>query len=145
MYAVPLAGIILSLSLPIIVVSSSLYFRHKREELWHETARIALEKGQPVPARPPSDDELRHQPPPGVDLDEWHRRREDRRRWKDIRAGLILLATGIALYVGLGSRGPAAIAGYVLIGVGCALLLSGLLQAVFSRQHERSGTQPPPA
>ena len=32
----------------------AMYFAHRRRVLWHETARIALEKGQPLP--PPSPD-----------------------------------------------------------------------------------------
>ncbi len=49
-------GILLGLILPLagialagVVVVCSLYFQHRRREMWHETARVALEKGQPLP------------------------------------------------------------------------------------------------
>ena len=36
----------------IIVPSVALYFYNRRQQMWHETARLALEKGQPVPTAP---------------------------------------------------------------------------------------------
>ena len=36
-----------------MVVFCGMYFQHRRRILWHETARIALEKGQPVPEASP--------------------------------------------------------------------------------------------
>lgn len=41
---------IVVLAVGCIIVVSGMYFEHRRRQLWHETARIALEKGQPVPA-----------------------------------------------------------------------------------------------
>src|SRR5437660_1130186 len=35
-----------------VMALGGMYFRHRQIALWHETARVALEKGQPVPAAP---------------------------------------------------------------------------------------------
>ncbi|MBS0632986.1 MAG: hypothetical protein JSS11_13820 [Verrucomicrobia bacterium] len=74
--------------------------RYQRAKMWHETARLALEKGQPLPDR--ADD-------PGRGArdyrgtgrcDRWNR--WDRRdHWGYLRRGLIQLAVGAALYFAL--------------------------------------------
>jgi hypothetical protein len=99
-----------------VMALGGMYFAHRRRELWHQTARLALEKGQPLP--------------PPLEHDEMgeHRRRSSPHR--DFRAGLILIGTGIGLYVflekvhGNGAGYVGAIPG--LIGV--ALLVSGWLR-----------------
>jgi hypothetical protein len=99
-------GIMLSL-LTIILVG----MRHKQERrrLWHETARLALEKGQPLP--PP--DEAPHA---GTT--------------NDFRVGLILVAIGAACYIAIEDRDKlvlAAVPGFV----GLALVINGVLARVF--------------
>ena len=49
---VPLAGMLLPiviLALPVALTAVGLYFRSKERERWHETVRLALEKGHPIP------------------------------------------------------------------------------------------------
>ena len=65
------------------ITVSSLYFQHQRKRLWHETARIALEKGQPVPSTSPEKKTDR----PRQDLNQ-----------HDLRAGLILMAAGAGIF-----------------------------------------------
>lgn len=63
-------------------------FRLYQTKLWHDTARLALEKGLPLP-------------PP---LEPWDRGCSRSSRgfgWWDIRRGLVLLAVGGALYLAL--------------------------------------------
>ena len=94
----------------IFIVFRSIQRRH---ELWHETARVALEKGQPLPPMPAD-----VAPSP-----------EQAMPTNDIRTGLILIAGGAGLYLFLGSLISRSM-GYVgaIPGfIGVALLLFGLL------------------
>lgn len=71
----------------IVVVAISRYFRWKRQQLWHETARLALEKGQPLPSEPLGScggDGRYGFGPVG-----------------DLRRGLILIAVAGGLYLGM--------------------------------------------
>jgi len=117
----PVAGIILTG----VIVVCSMYFQNRRREMWHLTARLALEKGQPLPVLP--DDEPR----------------ESSRSWdnpmNDLRSGLVCLGVGVGLYLflgnfinpGLGYVG--AIPGFV----GVALLVTGLVR-MFAPKREAS-------
>jgi Domain of unknown function (DUF6249) len=92
---------------------------HRREKLWHETARVALEKGQPLPPMPAeaAPSPVKAGPP------------------NDIRTGLVLVALGAGLYLFLDTF-VARNLGYVgaIPGfIGLALLFYGLLSAVFKR------------
>lgn len=92
---------------------AGMYFHHQRQRLWHETARVALERGQPVP--PQSGDEP---------SDHAHGRGEG----NDVRAGLILIAVGFGLFLffsGMRARELAFI-GAIPGLIGAALLLYGL-------------------
>ena len=124
---IPLAGIILAG----VIVVSAMYFHYRRREMWHQTARLALEKGQPLPSLPNDQAPNRNQ------------RRDG--NTNDIRAGLILLATGAGLYVFLGTflgRGlgyVGAIPGFI----GVALLLNGLFAAFSARNNPTPSDRPP--
>ncbi|HYP16444.1 MAG TPA: DUF6249 domain-containing protein [Opitutus sp.] len=52
-----------------------MYFQHRRRELWHATARIALEKGQPIPEPSPDAPYPAWQTPAGAKLDPRQRAR----------------------------------------------------------------------
>ena len=109
-----IGGLIIGLVLPI----AAIYFYHRRQQLWHETARIALEKGQPLPMLPENVSTVKS---PG----------------NDIRSGLILIAVGAGLIVFFyysWLRYLGAIPGCI----GVALLLYGVLKALF-------GGKPAPA
>jgi hypothetical protein len=89
------------------------YFRWKRAQQWHETARLALEKGQPLPK-----DEL-----DCISNRGWKHDRPWRVSW-DVRRGLVLIAVGTALYFAL----PAGVNLWAAIPafIGVAFLLFGL-------------------
>src|SRR5882672_8919863 len=74
---IPLAGMLLGG----IIAYNAMHFKAESRRQWHETARIALEKGQPLP-RLPDDDE-----PVPSDVPK-------RSGNGDIRSGLILIAVG---------------------------------------------------
>ena len=110
----------------VVAIVGGLITANRRQAMWHETARVALEKGQPMPKSP---DE--------VDVEQ----EEKQSTGGDIRAGLILIAVGGGLYLFLGSIGGSKI-GYVgaIPGfIGVALLLFGLISLAFKRND------PPPA
>lgn len=99
----------------LILAAIRLYYRHQREKLWHDTARTALEKGQPVPLSSSLGGEARG----GT---------------QDLRSGLIILAVGVAFFFAdrAGLPAQAKLPAYILTGVGVALLLSALFRLVFS-------------
>ena len=118
-------AIIGGILIAVVTIIGGLLIANRRQAMWHETARVALEKGQPLPRMPDEDDEEKP---------------AKNEAGGDIRAGLILIAVGAGLYVFLGSMGGSRI-GYVgaIPGfIGVALLLFGLLSLVFKRKN------PPP-
>lgn len=123
---IPVAGMIFAG----VIIVCTMYYNNRRRELWHETARLALEKGQPLPALP-NDDEP-------------HRRRHDD-RGNDIRDGLICIGVGLGLYLFLGSFIGRSL-GYVgaIPGfIGVALLLHGVFAAFTRRKNPDHDTLPP--
>lgn len=108
-YLIPLAGMAFG------IVALVMAFKEKlqKRSLRYELLKIALEKGQPLPA------EL---------LDE---KTSDRVQRDDRRSGIILVAIGIALYVFLGLLVPAYAVKWVALlpgFIGLALLLNWALE-----------------
>lgn len=127
---VPVAGIVFGG----VITVTSMYFKHQKQRMWHETARIALEKGQPIPAPFAERTRRPHDGMAKLDLDK-----------HDLKAGLILIATGAGLALFLGAVGDSWKVGYVgaipgLIGV--ALVLHWLF--VTSRVCKKTQLPPPP-
>jgi hypothetical protein len=122
---IPITAIAGGLALTGVIIVFGLKFAQRRQELWHETARIALEKGQPLPPLPA---DMRHEKHPNKN--------------SDFRAGLILVATGAGLYLFFASFLPAlrflaAIPGFI----GVALLLYAALSALFARKGQPDADQ----
>ena len=94
----------------------------RQHELWHETARVALEKGQPLPPLPEG---MKPESKPES-------------RSNDFRSGLILLGVGGGLYVFFVAmnlhflRFVGAIPGFI----GVALLLFGLGSLAFGDKND---------
>jgi hypothetical protein len=112
--------------LVIAIVASALYYQHQRQKLWHETARLALEKGQPLPP---------------TRIGNLNAVVQLRTGQNDIRTGLILIAAGIGIAIffsGFGTRDMVSI-GAIPGAIGVALLLSGL----FSRSKSPTEDRPP--
>lgn len=115
-----ISAILGGLSFTILLIIFGLKFVQRRQELWHETARVALEKGQPLPPLP-------QDMKPAKEPD----------RATDFRTGLVMIATGAGLYLFFAAfiaplRFLAAIPGFI----GVALLLFGLLNAWFGRKDQ---------
>lgn len=111
---VPIAGMIFAG----VMAIAGMYFSHQRKRLWHDTARLALEKGQPLPPALETQDRpsSRH-----------HRHRER----NDLRTGLILLAVSAGIYLFLRSvrAGEAANIAAIPGFIGIALLILGMFSA----------------
>ncbi|MCX6954020.1 MAG: DUF6249 domain-containing protein [Verrucomicrobia bacterium] len=122
---IPIAGIVLAG----VVAVSAMYFHHRRREMWHETARIALEKGQPVPPLDPHEE---------AEKAEYAK---DRTADHDLRGGMVLIAVGAGLWLMLGAIAPnARYIGAIPGFIGIALLLYALLT-----RKNRQPPQDPPA
>lgn len=125
-HLIAITGITGGVLLTAVIIVFGLRFVQRRQELWHETARVALEKGQPLPPLPR---ELQADPAPP----------------SDFRTGLVLVATGLGLYFffislfGGWMRFVGAIPGFI----GVALLLYATLNALLGRKDATSSARPP--
>ena len=125
----------LTLGLVAVVAIFAIYFQNKERERWHETARRAIEKGQPVPL-----------PDPESHTDT--RVNRHRKRMGLVVAGLVNLGVGICLYFAFG-RIPGAEQGrvFVLIPafIGAAFLVAVIIDALFSpRPFDTDDDRPRP-
>lgn len=111
----------------IVVIVGGLIIAHHRQKLWHETARLALEKGQPLP---PGPDQLISGQPIAPTAET---ARANRIRGYLI-GGLINVAVGAGLYLGL-SQISGALANFAAIPgfIGVALLLAGAADILLTR------------
>jgi hypothetical protein len=119
---IAVTAIIGGLCLTAVIIIFGLKHAQRTQELWHETARLALEKGLPMP---PTPEELRVRTAREAAND-------------DFRSGLISLAAGIGLYYFLGAflgRALGAV-GFIPMLVGLAMLLHAGLSAWFSRKNK---------
>ncbi|HEX2861294.1 MAG TPA: DUF6249 domain-containing protein [Lacunisphaera sp.] len=113
--------------LTIVIIIGGLIIAHHRQKFWHETARLALEKGHPLPAPLDASTADKDQPYNPA---------------SDIRTGLIMIATGAGLYLFFLSlfNGWMKFVGAIPGFIGVALLLYGSLHALFGR---KSPSRPP--
>ena len=117
----------------VAIVALALSFKHRQRQMWHETARLALEKGQPLPPMP-GDDKSRAAGGPGGEKMIYH----------DVRGGLVLIAVGAALWLTSPPHGGGwRVIGAVPLFTGVALLLFALLRGLMSLIGNR-GKNPPP-
>jgi len=105
---------------------SGMYFHHRKQELWHQTARLALEKGQPLPTF--------------GDVVEPAAPATPQTRWRGLMiGGLINLGVGAGLFVALGQLPNASFnVGYFgcIPGfIGIALLIGALVEGLASRSR----------
>lgn len=124
---VPVVAIIFGCTIAL----AGMYFQHQKKRLLHDTARLALEKGQPLPTdllNQLSSEEVVEKPA------------APRKPSDDIRTGLILIAVGVGIYLFFEAlsvekmRFAGAIPG--LIGV--ALLIFGAVSAALARNKSDS-------
>lgn len=113
-----------------ILGSAAMVFEHQRKKLAHDIARLALEKGQPVPPQF-ADEEHRHSHLTSNGFP--HR---------DLRSGLVLIGVGAGVYLFLNAVADPRVAllGAVPGFIGIALVINWLLVRLMSRKQNN----PPP-
>ena len=120
---IAIAGIAANALVASVVIIYGLKFVKRRKELWHETARIALEKGQPIPP-------MSEAKPSKTDANS-----------EELRYGLVFIASGagLALFLGTVAGSGLAYIGAIPGFIGVALLLNALINT------RRKRTETPPA
>lgn len=135
---IPFFGMLIPLvifSMVLIIVVAGQYFKNQDQKLWHETARIALEKGQPIPGAPANIREA---------LD---KKTEPRAAGRgDVKAGLILIAIAAGLYLGGGEMNVPTAGVYIPGFIGVALLCNALIIYLTTNKNREtpSSNQPTP-
>lgn len=100
-------GMVMSFAVPLLLVAVILYYKHRRMRLIHETIARLAERGLPVPP------ELMDPP---------------RARHFGLRAGLVLVALGIALAAFFFESGGPASIGLIPGLMGLALLTAWVIE-----------------
>ena len=112
----PIIAVVMGCSVPIVIVSLLFYFRHRKNQMLHETIRAMVEKGVPIPPEMfKTVDNAPKQPR------------------NDMRTGLILIGIGSGLAF-LGTSG----AGFIVLFLGAAFLI-----ASFFEKKKPNDEQPP--
>lgn len=131
---IPIIAIAFGCTIALVSIVSSGISRRRQEELWHETARVALEKGQPLPPR------IEAEPGRPVGTPNPSARREK----SDLRSGLILLSLGAGLFLAFGGRdGSAAYFAAIPGFIGLALLLNAAIEGLTKRSPDKSDNTAP--
>lgn len=113
---------------------AGMFFEHQRKKLAHDVARLALEKGQPVPPEFAGEEHRRS-----------HRSSPDLNH-HDLRGGLVLIGVGAGVFLFLKavSGFNVALLGTVPAFIGIALVVNWLLVRRLGR-NQSSNNPPPPA
>ncbi|MDX2186249.1 MAG: DUF6249 domain-containing protein [Opitutaceae bacterium] len=97
--------------------------KRERERLWHETARIAIEKGQPLPPMPADLSGANE-----VNISSLINQSRVRTPFRDLRAGLLLGGLGAGLFLGIPDDFTFfRVCSFILMGLGAARILSGII------------------
>lgn len=126
-----IGGLLLALVIPVV----ALILHHRKRQLWHETARLALEKGQPLPPSQVEADDAELTPPPGVSFAEWQAAKRAESRSHATKGGLVLIAVGggiIAFFSAMGSKNFGMI-GTIPGFIGIALLIHAVCESFFDK------------
>lgn len=120
---VPIAGLVFAA----VFGLAGMYFHHRKQELWHQTARVALEKGQPLP---PMLEGMENAPTNYAN---------PQARWRGyFIGGLINIGVGAALYIALGqipnTHFNVGYFGLIPGFVGVALLIGAAVEAFVSKK-----------
>ena len=105
---VAIMGMVAGFGLPLALVATVLYYKHRKVQMNHETITRLVEKGLPIPP------ELMEPPRKGN---------------AGLRGGLVLLALGIALSVFFAGWGPGWSIGLIPGLMGIALLVAWKIES----------------
>lgn len=123
-----------------------MYLGHRRRVLWHETARIALEKGQPIPVPPPDScgnwSDASAYPRSGSPAEFSHQRARHRSRGLLI-SGMVNIAVGLGMYVAFSQfAGKAAYAGAIPAFIGVAFIAGAAIELWFAPKPPQTSARP---
>lgn len=118
---IPIVGIVMGCSIPIIVVALALYFSHRKHKMLHETVRAMVEKGVPIP--PELFNQAKNESPFADSA---------KRPRNDLRTGLIMTCLGVGIVLFIGKPG------WIILFLGVAFLLI----ASFGKKN-KNDDQPP--
>jgi len=143
-----LIPIFLFLMIAVVIIGSiigPLYFKNQREKMWNETARLAIEKGQPIPEMPISEMETRKPASKSAFTPENEAAYLRAQVRREVKIGLICLAAGIALSVHISMNQGWAIGSVgALPGlIGLAFLLNAWITARSAAKIPLSDASPP--
>ena len=119
---IPIVGIVMGCSIPIVIVISVCYFNHRKTKILHETVRAMVEKGVPIPPEllSKSGGDWQQNCPPGTSPFQTafglHQPRND------LRTGLLMTGLGVGLVILIGSPGA------IVLFLGIAFVLVGIFQ-----------------
>ena len=120
---IPIVAIIMGCSIPLVVGGLSLYFRHRKNKMLHETVRAMVDKGVPIPP------EMFQK----TERDFMARdRADDKRPRNDLRTGLMLTGIGIGVVLFIGKPG------WIILFLGVAFLVIASLE-----KKDKNNDQPP--
>lgn len=110
-----------------------MYFNHRKQAMWHETARIALEKGQPIPEPLSAAGGNCCWSNSGSD----NKDAASNRRRGLLIGGLINIAMGIGLFIALINMAKqSAYFAAIPFFIGVALFLAALLDPLFTSKKK---------
>jgi hypothetical protein len=118
---IPIIAIVMGCCVPIAIVGLSLYFRHRKNQMLHETVRTMVEKGVPVPP------EMFNQTERELKETDYFKRPRN-----DLRSGVMLTCMGIGIVLFIGKPG------WIILFLGVAFLVV----AAFEKKN-KSDDQPP--
>lgn len=114
---IPIVALLTVFGMPVAIVGLAFYFRHRKTKMLHETVRLMVEKGVPIPPELfskgqaiPNKSETISQPP----LIRQH---------KDLRNGLILVGIGIGVTIVAGK------VGWIITLIGFAMLITWYIES----------------
>jgi hypothetical protein len=136
---IPIFGMLIPITVMFIVmliVVAGQHFKNQSRKMWHETARIALEKGQPVPIAPSAF-------PPAIE-EALGKKLGDRPSGRgDVKAALILIAIAAGMYLGFEDlKHDASFVIYVPGFIGVALLLNALITFLTNTKNPEKDSSP---
>ncbi len=118
---IPIIAIVMGCSIPIVIVGLAFYFRHRKNQMLHETVRTMVEKGVPIP--PEMFQKTEH---------EFMEHDKPRRPRNDLRNGLLFVGIGIGMVLLAGK------VGYIILFMGVAFVVTSFLE-----NKNKSDDQPP--
>lgn len=123
---VAVLGVLAVFGGPVIIVGMFFYFRHRKNKMLHDTVRLLVEKGVPIPPELFTQTDPSRSPTTGI----LSLASTNRRHPNDFRNGLILMGCGAGLTALVGK------AGLIAFFIGLAMIIA----AFFNR---RETTTPP--